>query len=79
MRVKVYISRDAFIKNGIDSVPTTIIETKDGKTLRFDGLTENFIGNPPETPVEGIEQGGAALAAQAPGGSQPKGQACPGK
>ena len=44
LRVKIYVSPEPFKNNKVTAVPVTIIETKDGKSIRFDGLTENFIG-----------------------------------
>lgn len=42
----IYVSSEPFKSNNIPAVPVTIIETKDGRKLRFDGFTESFIGQP---------------------------------
>ena len=56
MKVKIYVAPEVLAQNGIDGVPVTIIETTAGQKIRFDGMTENFIGQP---------AGGAAMPYQA--------------
>jgi thiol-disulfide isomerase/thioredoxin len=42
MKVKVYVDLKKIIENRIDAVPVTIIETIDGKKVRFDGYNPDF-------------------------------------
>jgi len=49
LKAKIYVSPEPFAKNGVEAVPVTIIETKDGIKVRFEGLTENFIGEAPSS------------------------------
>ncbi len=44
LKTKIYVAPNEFTKNGVDAVPVVIIETVDDKTIRFDGMTENFAG-----------------------------------
>ncbi len=44
LRVKIHVSPESFTKNNIAAVPVTIIATKDGRRVRFDGETDKFIG-----------------------------------
>ena len=46
LKVKIYVSPEPFSKNKIEAVPVTIIETKDGRKILFEGTTDNFIGQP---------------------------------
>ncbi|MFI5296228.1 MAG: hypothetical protein ACHQ0Y_14540 [Thermodesulfovibrionales bacterium] len=44
--MKIFIAPDRLSQNGVTAVPVTIIETIDGRKLRYDGFTDNFIGSP---------------------------------
>jgi hypothetical protein len=44
--MKIYIEPGRLSQNSVTAVPVTIIETTDGRKLRYDGFTENFIGSP---------------------------------
>lgn len=46
MKVKTLIAPDVLAKNEIQGVPVTLIETTDGRKLRFDGMTQTFVGQP---------------------------------
>lgn len=52
--MKIFIAPETLSQNGVTAVPVTIVETIDGRKLRYDGFTENFIGgssgqNPADT------------------------------
>ena len=44
IKVKIYVSQEYLTRNNIEAVPVTIIETVDGRKMRFDGFTDNFTG-----------------------------------
>ncbi len=44
LRVPVYVRPAEFNKNAVSAVPVTIIETTDGRKLRFEGYTDSFTG-----------------------------------
>ena len=67
LTVHIYVSPEPFKNNNVTSVPVTIIETNDGKKLRFDGFTESFLGQPAPAndlpALNGQPQAPAALGA----------------
>jgi hypothetical protein len=62
--VHIYVSPEPFKSNNVTAVPVTIIETKDGKKLRFDGFTENFGGQEANGQPQGQVLPGATGGAQ---------------
>ena len=56
MKVKIYVLPSEFSKNGVEAVPVTVIETVDGKQLRFEGLTESFLGSASSRTTEAKER-----------------------
>lgn len=67
LTVHIYVSPEPFKTNNVSSVPVTIIETNDGKKLRFDGFTERFLAQPARAndlpALNGQPQAPAALGA----------------
>lgn len=62
MAVKIFVSAETMINNGVTAVPVTIVETTDGKKTRFDGLTETFSTQPPAALPAGPKRGGQCEA-----------------
>jgi hypothetical protein len=66
----IYVSPEPFKTNNVSAVPVTIIETKDGRKLRFDGFSESFVGQ------AGAADGLLALPGQMPAQSLQGGKQC---